>query len=212
MTSRTATKTPGKRQARSIRTEQNLLDAAETLFATQGYQATRVNDIVAEAGVSTGSFYHHFDDKEALGKALVSRFITDGSKIIDALDLSPETRGNIEGLLTFLAEQLCETMSRRLGVYRASQRMNTLGSTEAPDPGILVATLEAKVLEQLPAYGDQILAKDKSEALSHALQLLIMIILQTRLGFGPLFPKDNDGVIKLAVKAAMGLVREENTA
>lgn len=210
MTGKIETKSPGKRQARSIRTEQKLLDAAETLFATQGYQATRINDIVAKAGVSTGSFYHHFTDKEALGHALVSRFIEDGNKIIETLDLSQRVHGDIKGLLTFLAEQLCETITRRLGVYRASQRLNTLGSHETPDPGILVAALQTKVLAQLPAYSDQISADNKRQALNHALQILIMIILQTRLGRGQLFPQDDAGVIKVAVKAATGLLKKDD--
>lgn len=53
-----------------------LLDAAQQLFFTAGYEATTINDIIARAGVSKGGFYHHFDSKEALFEALLARIIT----------------------------------------------------------------------------------------------------------------------------------------
>lgn len=50
--------------------KQQLLDAAERLFAEQGYGATRVVDIVEAAGVAKGLFYWYFDNKEALFREL----------------------------------------------------------------------------------------------------------------------------------------------
>ena len=41
-----------------------LLDAALRIIRTKGYSATRVEDICAEAGLSKGSFFHHFTSKE----------------------------------------------------------------------------------------------------------------------------------------------------
>ncbi|MGE0314230.1 MAG: TetR/AcrR family transcriptional regulator [Lautropia sp.] len=43
-----------------------LLDAAQNVFRTRGYAATTVDDICREAGLSKGSFFHHFESKEAL--------------------------------------------------------------------------------------------------------------------------------------------------
>ncbi len=43
-----------------------LLSAALTLIRTNGLTATRVDDICAAAGLSKGSFFHHFESKEAL--------------------------------------------------------------------------------------------------------------------------------------------------
>ena len=50
-----------------------LLDCAGRLFATHGYDATSVNQIIAEVGVSKGAFYHHFGSKEDLIEALACR-------------------------------------------------------------------------------------------------------------------------------------------
>lgn len=46
-----------------------LLDAALALIREKGYAATTVDELCARAGVAKGSFFHHFDDKEALGVA-----------------------------------------------------------------------------------------------------------------------------------------------
>ena len=51
-----------------------LLDAAVRLIRTRGYEATRVDDVCAEAGVTKGSFFHHFKTKEDLAHAAVQRF------------------------------------------------------------------------------------------------------------------------------------------
>lgn len=55
---------------------EQLLDAAARVFARQGYDGTRILDIVREAGVSTGAVYGRFRSKnELLREAVVSRSI-----------------------------------------------------------------------------------------------------------------------------------------
>ena len=49
---------------------QQVLDAVLTLFSARGYFATSVQDISRESGVSVGSIYHHFGDKEGVASAL----------------------------------------------------------------------------------------------------------------------------------------------
>ncbi|TFW18755.1 TetR/AcrR family transcriptional regulator [Massilia arenosa] len=51
-----------------------LLVAAIDLIRTKGYEGTRVDDVCAAAGVSKGSFFHHFKSKEALARAAAQRF------------------------------------------------------------------------------------------------------------------------------------------
>ena len=52
-----------------------LLDTAEQLFLTLGYEASSVDMIIRAAGVSKGAFYHHFDSKESLLAALADRIV-----------------------------------------------------------------------------------------------------------------------------------------
>ena len=51
-----------------------LLDAALRAIRSQGYAATTVDDICRLAGVSKGSFFHYFPDKEALAVAAAEHF------------------------------------------------------------------------------------------------------------------------------------------
>ena len=46
--------------------KQRILQTVDRLFYQQGYSATGINQIIAEAQVAKASFYQHFDSKEAL--------------------------------------------------------------------------------------------------------------------------------------------------
>lgn len=48
------------------RTRRRLLDVALSLYASEGYEATSVDDICKRAALSKGAFYFHFAGKEAL--------------------------------------------------------------------------------------------------------------------------------------------------
>lgn len=51
--------------------KQQILDAAEELFADRGYAPTRIADICEAAGVAKGLFYWYFENKESLFAELV---------------------------------------------------------------------------------------------------------------------------------------------
>ncbi len=51
-------------QARSIQTRENLLKAAIAMYSKKGYHKTTVDEIAAEAGLSTGIAYRYFKNKK----------------------------------------------------------------------------------------------------------------------------------------------------
>ncbi len=51
-----------------------LLDAALRVIRTKGYEATTVDEICESAGLTKGSFFHHFDGKEDLAVAAAKHF------------------------------------------------------------------------------------------------------------------------------------------
>lgn len=53
-------------QARALQTRAQLLDAALRVIRSKGYSATTVDDVCRAAGVTKGSFFHHFSSKEDL--------------------------------------------------------------------------------------------------------------------------------------------------
>ncbi|HLY17725.1 MAG TPA: TetR/AcrR family transcriptional regulator [Bryobacteraceae bacterium] len=54
-------------------TKERILDTAERLFAQQGYAATSLRSIIAEAGVNLAAVHYHFHSKEALLEAVILR-------------------------------------------------------------------------------------------------------------------------------------------
>lgn len=51
-----------------------ILDAAQKLFFSQGWDDVTIADVLEEAGISKGGFYHHFTAKEDLLDGVVERF------------------------------------------------------------------------------------------------------------------------------------------
>jgi AcrR family transcriptional regulator len=55
---------------------QEILDAALACFAERGFAATRMDDIAARAGVTKGTIYLYFENKEAVFKTLARESIS----------------------------------------------------------------------------------------------------------------------------------------
>ncbi|MER5943428.1 MULTISPECIES: TetR/AcrR family transcriptional regulator [unclassified Streptomyces] len=66
---------PRRRQARGERRIAQLLEAAATVFSTTGYTAASTNAIAREAGVSPGTLYQFFPNKEAIAIELGDRLM-----------------------------------------------------------------------------------------------------------------------------------------
>ncbi|MCV7245530.1 TetR/AcrR family transcriptional regulator [Mycobacterium mantenii] len=60
-----------------------LLDRATELFMRRGYDNVSLNDLIADAGVSKGAFYHWFPSKDALITALAERSARTGFAVIE---------------------------------------------------------------------------------------------------------------------------------
>ncbi|MEY4174069.1 MAG: hypothetical protein RI900_1234 [Actinomycetota bacterium] len=71
------------------RTRQQLLDAAFTVLAERG-EGFSIADVAARAGVSNGTFYNYFDDREQLLSALVAHtvqaFAAGAARVVDESD------------------------------------------------------------------------------------------------------------------------------
>jgi TetR/AcrR family transcriptional regulator, cholesterol catabolism regulator len=66
----------GNGSARSQR-RADVIRLAGELFAEKGFRATTVREIADAAGILSGSLYHHFDSKEAIGDEILSGFLNE---------------------------------------------------------------------------------------------------------------------------------------
>lgn len=55
--------------------KQEILDAAERLFASKGFDNTSISNILEETGIARGTLYYHFKSKEELLDAVIERMI-----------------------------------------------------------------------------------------------------------------------------------------
>ena len=75
-----------KNVERGQATRAHLVDVATQLFAAHGYDGTSIEAVLAEAGVSRGSLYHHFAGKDALFWAVLEGVATRVGKQLEAVE------------------------------------------------------------------------------------------------------------------------------
>jgi AcrR family transcriptional regulator len=59
-----------------------ILDAAQKLVYTRGYEQMSIQDILDELSISKGAFYHYFDSKQALLDGLVDKMLEDVEQVL----------------------------------------------------------------------------------------------------------------------------------
>ena len=64
--------------------KEKLLDAALQVIRAKGYTATRIEDICEAAGLTKGSFFHHFKSKEDLAVAAAEHWSTVTAALFEA--------------------------------------------------------------------------------------------------------------------------------
>jgi AcrR family transcriptional regulator len=86
-----------------------LLTAALDLFVERGFAATRLDDVAARAGVSKGTLYLYFENKEELFKAVVRE------NLLPTLDVAEQVISNHSGSSTDLFRKIMMTWWERVG-------------------------------------------------------------------------------------------------
>lgn len=71
--------------ARGEDTRNRILDVAQESVLTKGFDATSIDEIVANAGITRSGFFYHFKDKNALAQSLIERHIEVEDEIMDDL-------------------------------------------------------------------------------------------------------------------------------
>lgn len=100
---------------------QRLVAAARRLFAEQGYEATTLQQIVAEARTSVGNCYFYFANKEALLLAVAEQFRSEVAHEIDAamVTLAPGPSRLAAAVYTGVLAVLRQPEVARVALYGA---------------------------------------------------------------------------------------------
>jgi AcrR family transcriptional regulator len=118
------------RQAERTRaTRRKLLDAAKLIFAKDGFEAARLEDIAARAGYTRGAFYAHFDSKEDIFFALFEEWVGERIETLtSALRRHSDPEEKLVALRTHYAEL---AKDRRLVLISMEFKLYALRHPEA---------------------------------------------------------------------------------
>ncbi len=143
------------RQDRSRRTVERILDAATRIFDEDGYAGTTTNEIAAVAGVSVGSLYQYFPNKDSILVALARRHVADVTTALTALlaRTGPDPAAMVEVVVRFLVDQHRHDRLHRLVAHEAPRTPELVAELDAAR-ALLVESAERLLAGRLPAGAD----------------------------------------------------------
>lgn len=112
-------------------TRERIVGAARRLFNQGGFSQVTIEQIMTEAELTRGGFYHHFDSKEQLFTEVVARYITCNPLAVEARNGGPEF-GNARFVARrlidiYLSDQVFDDVSQHCPLYALPSDAKTLG-------------------------------------------------------------------------------------
>ena len=99
-----------RRSNRSQATRSAIIAAGAAVFARTRYDMASLDDIAAEAGVTKGTIYYHFDSKEVLYTAVLTSYLADATERLQAIaDSGLPPRPMIERVIRHLVEDTLDS-------------------------------------------------------------------------------------------------------
>lgn len=122
---------------------EHLVRLAAELFAKKGFQATTVREIADEAGILSGSLYHHFDSKESIVDEVLANFF---DELLTANHAAVDEGGDPREVLAALVRI-------------------AFGTLEPHRAAITVMQNDWNYLSSLPRFGYLIKAEEETESI-----------------------------------------------
>lgn len=66
-------------------TRERILEIAEAAVLAKGFDATSIEEIIAEAGITKSGFFYHFRDKNELAREMVRRYVATNEALLDSV-------------------------------------------------------------------------------------------------------------------------------
>ncbi len=125
---------------------ENWLDLGLSQLSEHGPDGLKLEPMCSAAGLTRGSFYHHFDDHDAFVQAVTERWVETGTdRIVQALDTEanlPDVEAQLHDLATSLDYRL-ELGIRELA-RRAPQIRDTVRKADGRRLNVLTGLYSAK--------------------------------------------------------------------
>src|SRR5260370_25136444 len=130
---------PVVRRARGLHRLASILDAAETVFAKEGFDSATTHQIAAQAEISPGSLYRFFSNKEEIAQALAARYV-------EALQRVYGTSLSLEAAALPFSHCLHHVLDSLIAFQLAHPAFDTLFDTP---PSLAVAGLTQQLPKEL---------------------------------------------------------------
>jgi AcrR family transcriptional regulator len=195
----------GKRESGKAERRERLYESALSLFRSQGYEATTVDQITQRAGLAKGTFFNYFPTKDAILRYVSTREIGRlSSAVMTGGSGSASSVGKLKYFMIALAASLesdrdlvCLMFRRGISVPDlfagdaggfSLQSMSSLLIRQAQrngevnpelDPDMLAAALDALYLQQVVRWCESETEYRLAERLSGIVDLLLLGMMTT---------------------------------
>lgn len=138
-----------KQQKKSQATKEKIFQAAKTILKKKGYEELSIKNICEEAGVSNGSFYHHFKTKDDLLSYYIEELPSIDPDVLELPENATEAKEAIVQVylnyVTYCRELGVEFMA---GYYDTkNQALNVAIRSERPYPIVTVQNYVEKAVQ-----------------------------------------------------------------
>lgn len=134
-------------------TRSTAIASARKLFLSRGLEATRIEDVRDDCGISTGSLYHHFGSKQGLLEAVVVEALSDHKRaLLEKLKSNDSAQSAVHALIASTATWMSENPDAARCIFRFR------GALESADSSALKAHNRnelSPLLKQLQRWIDQ---------------------------------------------------------
>jgi AcrR family transcriptional regulator len=177
-----------------------MMDAVAELTAEQGYEATKIADIVRRAAVARKTLYDNFDGKEDLFLSAVGNTLSEMRVVVEeacerTTSFEDQIVAGLEALLDFIAEhpaasRMC--MVEAISATPSSARLYDAGMRDfvellrrsTPDDADLPETIEESLAGGVAWILQQQIRRGEAESSAELLPELSQFVLSPYLGVG----------------------------
>ena len=169
-----------------------ILDVAERLFTSKGYNKTTISDILDEIGVARGTFYYHFKSKEEVMDAIIMRIVNANTSVAKAI----ADDGNLPCLVKMLQILFSAQSKSGGGEEKIIEQLHQPSNAEMHQKSlVMMVTHLAPILTQVVEQG----ISEKIMAVDYPYETVEILLACATVVFDDgLFPCEAEAMVKKA--------------
>lgn len=156
-------------QARSAATLARVLRAAEEIASSAGLEEMTISGVAERAGVSVGTIYRRFEDKEQLINALTERMLDRREEYM--AERLRKAQPSLSGVMDAYAHALLQSFADSSNLF--PELLRARGAKPSDRGGRTITEIHRLLLEAAAPYADEIRRSDPEAALDTAARAVL---------------------------------------